>query len=728
MYIELELLSDTCIGSGESIAGIIDIEVEFDDLGIPYIPSKRLKGILREAAEDYALIDGKYKDEVNKLFGSKGNNTIGNLVISNGVIDKYSKYRKFVKRGKNTKELESLFYEDNIKENFSYIRTQTAIDNTTGIAKNNSLRNIRVIKKGLIFKFEINKILGNELELLKGACAFAKHMGLNRTRGYGAIKLKVVENKEREVKAEKFQLSEAVRKVKYKITFKSSVVLEENYISGSTLLGLCAARYIKQNNVKQEEIKGDDKFSEIFLNNKVIFSNGYVSNNNTITYPTPITFLKEKSKKTDQFINIANKAQQLNKDERYISIPYEFGIINKKEFKGCNIKREVSYHHRRAENKTIGRATEGNGQYFSFNAIVNDTEFIGEISGDSNLIKEIITLFIEDNIIYLGASKSSQYGKAEIEFSKADDLEDDLEDDLISLLFTSPMIIRNNSGEISTSKEDLLVELGLTEEDIENVYLKTTEVGGFNTKWGLPKERSIAIKEGSVIVLKNKEASKILVQNSYGERIGEGFGRLSLINTQLSEETTITLKELKSEKRYDTIKVDDLKYEYTREQLYQLLKNNLGRKVASLIELNTDTKAFINFMCNKDISNSVVANIQTYLSLSNSFKQFDNQLELAKERLAKNKTKDNIYKVICDKYIQTNDKASERFDIIKANDFFNINDRKKISELYKESYGRGFIENCNQFELYKNYMNYILKIIKYKRRKKDEIDNKRGDN
>lgn len=59
MKITIELLSDICIGSGESYNSVIDTDVTYDDYGLPYIPAKRIKGCIREAGlelKDFGLI------------------------------------------------------------------------------------------------------------------------------------------------------------------------------------------------------------------------------------------------------------------------------------------------------------------------------------------------------------------------------------------------------------------------------------------------------------------------------------------------------------------------------------------------------------------------------------------------------------------------------------------------------------------------------------------------
>jgi len=45
--LEIKLLSATCPGSGEGWAGIVDTDIITDSSGLPFIPGRRIKGILR---------------------------------------------------------------------------------------------------------------------------------------------------------------------------------------------------------------------------------------------------------------------------------------------------------------------------------------------------------------------------------------------------------------------------------------------------------------------------------------------------------------------------------------------------------------------------------------------------------------------------------------------------------------------------------------------------------
>src|SRR5262249_32459039 len=45
----VELLSDTTFGRGQGTAGEVDVEVEHDDLGLPFVRGKVLHGLMRDA-------------------------------------------------------------------------------------------------------------------------------------------------------------------------------------------------------------------------------------------------------------------------------------------------------------------------------------------------------------------------------------------------------------------------------------------------------------------------------------------------------------------------------------------------------------------------------------------------------------------------------------------------------------------------------------------------------
>ena len=188
MKIRIKLLSDTCIGGGTGLGSLIDTDVEHDELGFPYIPARRLKGLLRESAvEAMEAYSGAIAQKtIDELFGREGDMD-GLMKIRNAYLKNYSALSEEVK-AINEDASDSFHLDpDSVLNHYSIVRHQTAIDKD-GIAKDDSLRAIRVVRKGNVFESEceIPSAYEEELSLI---CGGVRHMGINRTRGFGAVEV-----------------------------------------------------------------------------------------------------------------------------------------------------------------------------------------------------------------------------------------------------------------------------------------------------------------------------------------------------------------------------------------------------------------------------------------------------------------------------------------------------------------------------------------------------------
>ncbi len=192
----IELLSDTLSGSGEGFGAVIDTDVQYDDCGIPYISTKRIKGSLRNSLNDLfdmpavrnaMNIDDETKDKrLEKYFGGKGAVQSSQFSISNFFIEDYEKVKPWFSYLKT--QYPSIFSNEIILSSFTNIRRQTKIDDE-GIAEDHSLRTSRVVNKDLSFVADIT-IENDDPEFEKYlalACANLKRIGLKRNRGLGEI-------------------------------------------------------------------------------------------------------------------------------------------------------------------------------------------------------------------------------------------------------------------------------------------------------------------------------------------------------------------------------------------------------------------------------------------------------------------------------------------------------------------------------------------------------------
>jgi CRISPR/Cas system CSM-associated protein Csm3 (group 7 of RAMP superfamily) len=191
--LDIELLSDTLIGSGEGWGATIDSDIVFDEYGLPYIPAKRIKGCLRESAVEILEMFEQSKipfvsqTEINSLFGEVGHAESGELSFSNAYIKGYDSNKKCVEWLES--EYKNIFSKDAVLNTFTTIRRQTAIDKN-GVKNKHSLRTSRVLKKGLKFSARLetlSKIENEQIDFLSFVVRNLRHIGTNRNRGFGLI-------------------------------------------------------------------------------------------------------------------------------------------------------------------------------------------------------------------------------------------------------------------------------------------------------------------------------------------------------------------------------------------------------------------------------------------------------------------------------------------------------------------------------------------------------------
>ncbi|HHV26928.1 MAG TPA: hypothetical protein GXX63_07005 [Tissierellia bacterium] len=203
LKIEVELLTESIFGSGQSIPGDVDLEIVYDEYGFPYMKSKTFKGNLREQVEKVISIlkdepyGLNYAEYVERLFGSENNglNNWKTLKFSDCQLDKDIKEVLVyaIRNGKVNK--------NEIMRSLTDVRSFTSIDNN-GISKDGTLRHVRVIKKGL--KFNVTVSCGRQLEdielsILAAGVSSLRHIGTMRTRGKGQIKSRLLIDKGNEL-------------------------------------------------------------------------------------------------------------------------------------------------------------------------------------------------------------------------------------------------------------------------------------------------------------------------------------------------------------------------------------------------------------------------------------------------------------------------------------------------------------------------------------------------
>ncbi|MBT9146894.1 MAG: hypothetical protein DDT32_00641 [Syntrophomonadaceae bacterium] len=191
--LRIETSAATLVGSGEGFGSIVDSDIVYDQMGLPYLPARRIKGLLRESALEVLEMfeQAKLSADVDMqalyhTFGEKGDSYGANIKIRDLYLEGeaelkvwlpwlYSKYP-------------AIMTPHNVLDCFTEIRRQTSIDKD-GLAEKGSLRVSRVLNKGHVFtgnlSFSASSAEGEKLMAL--ACANLRRMGSSRNRGLGKI-------------------------------------------------------------------------------------------------------------------------------------------------------------------------------------------------------------------------------------------------------------------------------------------------------------------------------------------------------------------------------------------------------------------------------------------------------------------------------------------------------------------------------------------------------------
>lgn len=189
----MQLLSDAIFGNGMSIPGGEDISVLCDENGFPYYKGGTFKGIFREALEQYLgwTVQDAVQTQavVDRLLGKGGEDMVSRqdkLVFSDFRLSANVK-RQILEEMKGEKEQAA----DQILHALTHQRTFTALS-VEGIVEKGSLRSCRCVNKGLNFYSQV-ECRQEDADMVKEVLSGIKWIGTMRSRGFGKVRLTVIE-------------------------------------------------------------------------------------------------------------------------------------------------------------------------------------------------------------------------------------------------------------------------------------------------------------------------------------------------------------------------------------------------------------------------------------------------------------------------------------------------------------------------------------------------------
>lgn len=714
-----------CTYSGETYNSIVDTDIVYDMYGIPYIPAKRIKGCIRETALELLEFGLISREKYEKLFGKEGNQQSG-FFLSNAYLKEHAALVAVAEHFKKN----GLAASQNVLDQYTDVRTQTAVDLETGVADKNSLRTMRVIRRGLEFEAECNpgKNVDAKLQkLLELAVSLVKHMGVSRSRGLGLVEMRLDSTDEIDVKGRhkhvlitKEQLKEK-NKISYRITLRSTMVCKspqgnqaqtQDYIAGSKVLGLLAGAL------------GREAYLDLMENHGIRVSNAYIMNGKKRCMPARLSLQKQKDQSYDE------KGKMLVKD-----MLYDPDVTGKQmtpagvaymdaDHHTAGVVTEISYHHQRPADKSVGRATGEDGSgFYQLCGISAGQTFGGSIYADKVCAEKILEAVNALGEVRMGYGKSSEFGAVDLVLygveSSGEQSQSTMHDAVLTL--GSDVILYNEYGmpstEINVLKNCLEVITGVDDLELTHPFLDFALIGGFNVTWQRRKPAFHALGKGSTFLVhsdKGFDAERLRSQ-FIGERTAEGYGELILTPTEASADVCIY------EPADDTLKNAEESEEKSSEPLdtEEAIRNKLvaGKETGRILQQLLQTEFA------RQLEEAVRIRLKT--ALKENQDMFTEKVENSKERVVKRGLNASVAKLRAifkneTSYQAMKDQADAIEDRKKreiCQDILTLVDPKQlaaeVSEKINDLYQIPFTSQWDEPALYKNIYRIYLIELKY---------------
>jgi CRISPR-associated protein Csx10 len=554
-----------------SSPGTVDREVIFDEWGIPRLPARRLKGLLRDAYREL-LETGHFEGmpDDDDVFGKAGSGPAA-FRIHDAEMPAAAALRRFLKAMRDQPDGIS---RDEIVAHFSEVRHQTRIDFDSGAPAKDTLRASRTLRYRIgdepVRFFTVLENVNDELYThLERAAKALRQMGSSRTRGLGFVRCRLERTPEATATSAvpeppsisvlgpaampfRIELHEAA--LLTSLEGDANSVVSKRYIPGSSIQGVIAQRLLE-----------DSDFHRLMCSGVVRFLCAYpeirVHGEAHRGLPVPHSV---RSVKADESRAVNLAIQDAEEPLRRLS---GWCAVDQLHSEGYSPRAAVSttysYHHERPADRRIGHAVgEQYQQYglssplqagalFAYEALSAGQVFHGAVLGPAEDLERIRRAIPSGSIVTIGRSRSAQYGgSASWTWREPIALESaggepagwrraaaEFETQQIIAVLLAPMIARNENGHAGPyfPHGEIAKTLGVSL-DLPGCrsFARTVWTGRYLSHQALPRSQALALQAGSVFVLRLPQPAHLSQARfdaanhaSYGLGVEEGFGRVA---------------------------------------------------------------------------------------------------------------------------------------------------------------------------------------------------------
>lgn len=408
-------------------------------------------------------------------------------------------------------------------------------------------------------------------------------------------------------------MSQSVRYLRYCLTLKAPAVVTtlsgdpnsaatQPFIPGNALRGALAARLLENGMAAESE-----DFRALILGSGVRYLHAYPANDSTRSLPTPVGWRRRKGHPDASALDLAWYTGDVNEQTTWLVEDGELTIEPEKVWPAAPLDRkgirpfvafvgsstisprshtDARMHQQR--DREVGRSwrkrengTEtAQGTPFVYEYLEPGQDFHGIVQvtaptdADADALIEKIKGFLEGQTVLVGRSRRAGYGGAACitfndqqphEAKHEADWSDVQQNDvpagaLFRAYLVSSCIVRDpRTGQFDPcALRDMLGERvgGPDAVHVERVLCDFEVVGGFNRKWRLETPQALAVKAGSIFLLKALQIVPLarlreIVDEGLGERRIEGFGRLVFLQGEGSRTVSLQNADDKSAETCD---------------------------------------------------------------------------------------------------------------------------------------------------------------------------------
>lgn len=570
--IDLTLRSDLFAGSGESSGNVVDNDLCFSAAGLPYLPARRLKGCLRDAAlflqqnGSETATDETIAALFGDAFGRPGALHIQDAVLPGAAAMEHWLRHAATEESQLPKRLRRAALPGNVIQQFATVRGQTRMEN--GVKVDGSLRFSRVMNQydplcpGQAQQLHAEVHLKPDTPalraLLQDCCRATRHIGTHRNRGLGMVTLAYRPDAPAAAAVPLPQATDAsgMAEVEYHVALLASVTLpgrsgNETEIPARSVIGCMANAYLQQGHAK------DPLFRQLFLDGTTRWSSLTPVLEDVRSDPSPMVFAKLKDEGT--YVNLIAAPPAEGKKIKPVGSSY--AVWKDTGYRLASVGSHTLYHHQHSHG-------EQEGTLYMQDSLDAGMVYGGTVTVPAALLP-VVQALLQRADLRFGRSKSAQYANCALAGEPtvrpiADETFTPAAGEPVFAILRSDLLLTNGDGLYDCSntavRKAIAAAAGLGEEPPTEAQWKAVlpqtrnereaqpphdtcayrTITGYQTMWQLQKPQLSTVRAGSYYCFAATGAP-LPRQIQLGELPQEGFGVCMLIGyRELEQRTTVT--------------------------------------------------------------------------------------------------------------------------------------------------------------------------------------------